>query len=128
MQFWEIQSNSRLLSLSLTSACNSEQLAARALGYTQLSWDNLSGKETQPFSSIKYWFSLTENEKAAAAVLGFTQVIWDNASGSVTQPIVFSKSWTELATCADGEDIPILNSHPICKTMTNREQLSGPRC
>ena len=36
------------------------------LGYTQVSWDNLSGQEQQPWSSIKSWASLTDNEKAAA--------------------------------------------------------------
>ena len=92
------------------------------LGFTQLSWDNLSGKETQPYSSIKYWAALTENEKAAAVVLGYTQVSWDNASGSEPQPALFVKIWTELTSCADGEDIPISQSHPICDTMADREQ------
>ena len=87
----------------IDSVCSSEQLALRALGYTQASWDNLSGKEQQPWSVIKFWASLTANEKAAAAVLGYTQVSWDNASGSEPQPASAAKSWTELTACADGE-------------------------
>ena len=91
----------------LLLACNSEQDAAETLGYTQASWDNLSGKEQQPWSSIKYWASLTDNEKAAAKVLGYKQASWDNESGSEQQPASGAKGWAELKTCADGEDLPI---------------------
>ena len=73
------------------------------LGYTEVSWNDLSGKEEQPWSSIKYWASLTANEKAAAAVLGYTQVSWDNDSGSVTQPASAVKTWALLIACTDGE-------------------------
>ena len=88
----------------------SEQLAAQVLEYTQASWDNLSGKEQQPWSSIKYWASLTSNEKKAAAALGYTQVSWDNESGSVAQPASAAKSWAELTSSTDGEDTFISQS------------------
>ena len=75
------------------------------LRYTQVSWDNLSGKEQQPLSSIKFWASLSANEKAAAVMLGYTQVIWDNDSGLEPQPASAVKNWAELTACADGEDL-----------------------
>ena len=75
------------------------------LGYTQVSWDNLSGEEQQPWSSIKSWASLTANEKAAAAVLGYTATTWDNDSGSEPQPASAFKSWAELTSCFDGENL-----------------------
>ena len=92
----------------INSVCNSEQFALRALGYTQASWDNLSGKEQQPWSTIKFWASLTANEKAAAVLLGYTQTNWDNDSRSEPQPASAAKSWSELTACADGEDLSIL--------------------
>ena len=52
--------------------CISEQRAERALGFTQASWDNLSGEENQPSSWKKYWAELTDKEKAAAVVLEYT--------------------------------------------------------
>ena len=92
------------------SVCKSEQLAARVLRYTQVSWDNLSGKEQQPLSSIKYWASLSANEKAAAVLLGYTQVSWDNDSGLEPQPASAVKNWVELTACADGKDLSISQS------------------
>ena len=50
--------------------CNSEQVAAGILGYTQVSWDNGSGKEQQPVSADKAWAALTQHERSAAMVLG----------------------------------------------------------
>merc|ERR550537_790057 len=47
-------------------ACKSEQSAAEVLGYTQVAWDNVSGKEPQPSAALKYWAELTDKEKAAA--------------------------------------------------------------
>ena len=78
-------------------------MAARVLGYTQVTWDNLSGEEQQPWSSIKTWASLTDDEKAAAAALGYTQITWD--SKTEPQPASAAKSWAELTTCSDGEDL-----------------------
>ena len=74
------------------------------LGYTQASWDNLSGQEQQPWSSIKSWASLTDIEKEGAAVLGYTDITWDNDSGSEAQPASANKGWAELSACGDGED------------------------
>ena len=89
--------------LTPSPACISEQAAARVLGYTPVSWDDLSGAETQPWSSIKSWAVLTEKERAAAAVLGYTQPMWDNRSRSEGQPFSFYKHWDELTACDDGE-------------------------
>ena len=48
------------------------------MGFTQVSWDNESGKEPQPASSSKSWADLTAVEKSAAAVLGYSQPSWDD--------------------------------------------------
>ena len=74
------------------------------LGYTEVTLDNKSGKEQQPWSSIKYWSSLTASEKAAAVVLGYTQITWDNDSGLEVPPYSSSKGWNELAACGEGEN------------------------
>ena len=83
----------------------SEQLAAQVLGYTQASWDNLSGKEQQPWSSIQFWASLTKHEKSAAALLGYTQTNWDNELGTQPRPASAFKSWSEMTECGDGKDL-----------------------
>ena len=85
------------------SACIGEKAAAVVLGFTQVSWDNLSGKEQQPSSSSKSWAALTEAETAAAVLLGYSQTTWENDSGSEPRPASTSKSWSELTTCATGE-------------------------
>ena len=78
------------------------------LGYTRVSWDNVSGKEAQPASAAKYWAELTSAEEAAAKVLGYNENIWDNDSGSEPQPPSAAKDWAQLTTCDDGNGIPIL--------------------
>ena len=84
----------------LCAVCKSEQAAAAALGYTQVSWDNASGEEKQPASTEKAWAELTAKEKAAASVLGYTAKSWDNDSGEEPQPASFNdKYWDELYTC-----------------------------
>ena len=83
------------------SGCNSEQAAAGVLGYTQVSWDNLSGEEKQPVSSDKYWTGLTQHQQAAAIVLGYTKTTWDNMSGSEPQPTSAYKGWSELTSCGE---------------------------
>ena len=88
----------------LPPVCDSEQAALRVLGYTQATWDNLSGREQQPWSAIKSWYALTANEKVAADVLGYNQPMWDNRSGSERQPFSFYKYWDELTACGDGEE------------------------
>jgi len=83
------------------SGCNSEQVAAGILGYTQVSWDNESGKEQQPVSADKPWAALTQHERSAAMVLGYTRAMWDNKSGSESQPASADKHWAELTACGD---------------------------
>ena len=73
------------------------------LGHTPVSWDDLSGEEQQPWTSIKSWAALTDNEKAAALSLGYTAVTWDNETGAEPQPGVIARYWIQLASCADGE-------------------------
>ena len=80
---------------------NSEQVAAEVLGYTQVSWENLSGNEPQPSSHKKSWSELRHSERVAAVVLGYTGKAWDNESGSETQPASADKQWSELSPCAD---------------------------
>ena len=74
------------------------------LGYNQVSWDNLSGKAQQPWSSIKNWASLTQDERGAAYLLGYTQKTWDNLSEKEKQPDSYYKKWNELAECGEGEN------------------------
>lgn len=83
-------------------ACDSERAAGVALGYTQVSWDDLSGKEEQPWSSIKHWAALTDTEQKAAGLLGYTQKNWDNDSKQEPRPAAAFRFWAELAKC--GED------------------------
>ena len=83
---------------SVLLGCKNEQKAAAALGYTQLIWDNVSGKEKQPASVDKRWAKLTDSEKAAAVVLGYTEKIWDKG-GTKDQPASAGKYWAELSSC-----------------------------
>ena len=70
------------------------------MGYTQVSWDNDSGQETQPASDDKAWAELTDNERAAAVVLGYTAASWDTGA---PQPASEDKDWSQLTVC--GEDL-----------------------
>ena len=76
-------------------------MAAGILGYTQVSWDNGSGKEKQPVSADKHWAALTQHERAAAMVLGYTRTMWDNKSGSASKPASVDKHWAELSACGE---------------------------
>ena len=87
-------------------------MALRTLGFTQVSWDNLSGQELQPWSSIKSWSQLTGEEKKAAEVLGYNQKAWDNDSGSEPQPASGDKSWAEMTSCTNGQNVFILHPPP----------------
>ena len=89
------------------TACKSEQDAMGALGYTQASLDNLSGKELQPWSSIKYWASLTNNERTAARILGYTQITWDDRFGKAIRPESSYKFWDELQACGEGTTLNV---------------------
>ena len=77
------------------------------LGYTQVSWDNLSGQEPQPWSGYKAWYELSLNEQAAVTLLGYTETTWDNESGSERQPASALKGWAELTMCTSGKGLPI---------------------
>ena len=79
--------------------CNSEQAAAKSLGYTQITWDDASGQENEPSSVDKAWNKLTTEEKSAAVDLGFTGKTWDNESGKEKQPASENKHWSDLTTC-----------------------------
>ena len=83
----------------LLSGCTSEQKAAEVLGFNEVTWDDLSGEETQPDSWSTHWSELTRRERAAAAILGYNQVTWDNESGNEAKPPSVSKSWSQLTTC-----------------------------
>ena len=85
--------------------CNSEQAAAGVLGYTQVSWDNLSGEEKQPSLWKQDWIALMQHEQAAAIALGYTKTSWDDDSGSEAQPTSEDKYWSEFTSC--GEDLSI---------------------
>ena len=87
----------------MLSGCehNSEQVAAEVLGYTQVSWENLSGDEPQPSSHKKSWSELRHSERVAAVLLGYTGKVWDNESGSEPQPASAKKQWSQLSPCAD---------------------------
>ena len=71
----------------------------KVLGYSQLTLDNKSEEEQQPWSSIKYWASLTANEQAAASVLGYNAASWDAPPGSRAKPESTYKYWDELLAC-----------------------------
>ena len=76
--------------------CDSEQDAARALGFTQRSWDNESGRERQPASEDKAWLQLTQRERRAATRLGYNQRLWDWLEPA-QQPASAGKGWSELS-------------------------------
>ena len=79
------------------AGCFGEQGAAAVLGYTQVSWDNLSGKEKMPHVHNSFWAQMPEHEKAAARALGYTQKSWDDTNAK--QPPANTKWWHELKAC-----------------------------
>lgn len=78
----------------------SQQQAAALLGYTQDSWDNKLGNETQPVSASKNWTELTDTEKSATLVLGYTKETWFQFS-----VLKVSWSWTSLTVPTGGYTI-----------------------
>ena len=62
------------------------------LGFTSVTWDNLSGTEQQPATIDKAWIDLTDDEKAAAMILGFTRLVWDTPV-----PAAAEKYWASLS-------------------------------
>ena len=85
----------------MLSGCDSEQAAAKMLGFTKTSWDDVSGKEKQPSSEDKAWYQLTHSERMAAVRLGYREKSWDNESGKQKKPYSDSKHWSELTTCGE---------------------------
>ena len=104
---------SRLRAHAVTTAQLSQQQAATSLGYTQVSWDNASGKEAQPASASTKWADLTTQERLAATVLGYTEQTWRTVSVTNKTP------WSDLTVMA-GTDVchivfVLVGSHgPYC--------------
>lgn len=69
----------------------SEHDAVRVLGFTETTWDNLSGKEPQPAAMRQHWADLTDNEQEALKALNFNRIIWDSQ-----RPESAEKQWDEL--------------------------------
>ena len=91
--------HSRVPARPVTTTQLSGQQAAVLLGYTQVSWDNASGKEAQPASASKKWGDLTAQEKSAATVLGYKC-----ASMCSTISVTKKTPWSDLTVTA-GEDV-----------------------
>ena len=89
------------LSLIFSSGCDSEQVTAGILGYTQVSWDDVSGKTKQPRVEDKTFAELTHEERVAAVALGYTAKTWDNESGKEKEPASEDKLWAELTACGE---------------------------
>ena len=92
-----------------------EQQAARTLGFTQASWDNLPGKEVLPWSFAKYWTQLAMDEQKAAKILGWNEISWDQDYAP------HPKSWDELRSCANGK-----NLHPLPSAVSSCFSVSVP--
>ena len=84
----------RSRTLAVLPGCISEQAAARALGFTQASWDN--GEE--PLGDTN-WCGLTHEQRVAGVKLGYTEASWDNLSGKEPQPASDDKFFAELKSC-----------------------------
>ena len=72
-------------------------MAAEVLGYTQVTWDDVTGRELQPPSSNTSWYDLTHKERLAAMVFGHTATSWDNEKEP--QPADWDLYWAEMASC-----------------------------
>ena len=79
-----------------------------ALGYTEKTWDNLSGKEPQPASADKWWAQMTDKERAGWTILGYTGKSWDNLSGQEKQPAVSNLYWRQLKPCGEFVHSPLV--------------------
>ena len=79
---------------AVTTTQLSQQQAATSLGYTDVSWDNASGKEVQPASVSTKWAALTAQERLAATALGYTEQTWRTVSVTKTTP------WSDLTVVA----------------------------
>ena len=97
------------------SGCESEQDAARMLGFTQVTWDDYTGEERQPASLKKFWHMLTAGEKAGALVLGYTRKIWDDRSSEEMRPASHTTHWAELTTCGKQPSYCPLRVRPVMR-------------
>ena len=87
----------RLAACTVTTTHPSQQQAAVLLGYTQVSWDNASGKEAQPASASTKWTDLSFAEKSSATALGYTASTWSTSSATKNTP------WSDLTATAGGD-------------------------
>lgn len=66
------------------------QPAAKALGYNQESWDDITSIDT------KLWSELTIIQKTAASFMGYTETSWNNISNIASQPVSDRLTWAQL--------------------------------
>ena len=103
---------------AVTSTQLSQQQAAVLLGYTQVSWDNASGREVQPGSASKQWTDLTTVEKSAATVLDYTEQTWSTFSATKKAP------WSDLAVTIGAEVLFVVyclfNNHCRVASVTGK--------
>ena len=88
------------------------------MGYTKVSWDNVSGNENQPSIVELYWRAMTNEQKASLTVLGFTKETWDDVSGEEETPASLDKAWKKLSVCGENLLITRLLVAPpaLCET------------
>merc|ERR1711937_1014140 len=82
---------SSFIVLTGTTIVMTRQQAAALLGYTQVSCDNVNGKQNHPKSTSKPWTGLTATQRAAAMVLGYAEQKWSKISHSKAK-------WSSLAS------------------------------
>ena len=104
--------------VAFPSGCQSELAAAKALGYTQVSWDNESGNENQPSIDDKSWSEISAQEKALLTFFGYTEKTWDNESGEEERPASWEKPWSDLSVSGENLLITRLLVAPpaLCET------------
>ena len=81
----------------LVTECDSEQAAAKVLGYDEASWENLSGEVRTPLQARLPWAQLIFVQKKAAKLLGYNKGTW--STGAQTESS--KKQWSELTTCGE---------------------------
>ena len=91
--------SSQPFALELSSGCDSEQLAAGELGFTQATWDAKSS------STLTAWGGMTHSERAAAVKLGFTKATWGKTELTKLQN---NKSWAKLTVCGASATQPLV--------------------
>ena len=76
-----------------------KKTAIGALGFTEINWYNLTGKEEQPCFIGKKWAEIIVDDRKQVAVFGFTARNRD--SKSTRFPELFTKSWIDLQVCGE---------------------------